>query len=523
MDPKFMPKIKKSTTVSAQLMRRVFALYCVVALLVTSVHVYEEYHYTQTAIVEELKSTKTIFSEILAKALWDLDRDQLRDALESVVELPVVVGVSVYDVNGSLVDSLILDGFAAGGQDSVGSMQYEFDLQYRYGDSDIPIGLVQVFSDSSITLDRVELGFTFLLVNALIKGVALWMIFLWFGRRLLERPLSQLAKQVEEIDFENMKPLNLTASSVNPNEIDVLRQSFSIMADNLLASKKNISEIHRCLEDKVKERSKVLAEAQRQLIEAENMASIGQLVAGISHEINTPLGNSITALSYSKDELGQIRQKFADKQMGVADFEHYIEATEEAIGIMELSLRKASDLVQTFKRVAVDQSVEVLTEFSLQSHVEEVLLTLRPQLKKTNVKVVLDVEDGLYVNSYPGVYYHIISNIISNCLNHAFPDGVGVLTITMESCQQGDALRMLFVDDGVGMDAAIQSKIFDPFFTTKRGSGGTGLGLYMIFNMVTQQLGGRLEVESRVGEGTKMMVAVPKQPPDSTVSSPFSI
>ena len=192
----------------------------------------------------------------------------------------------------------------------------------------------------------------------------------------------------------------------------------------------------------------------------------------------------------------------------------------ESIRLSEINLKKASELVQTFKKVAVNQSVEELEEFSVRGQIQEVIDTLEPKLRGRQAIINLDIPDSLKISSYPGSFYQIISNLIMNTLIHAFPERDGEIDISVN--ENKDDLDIYFKDNGVGMNTETQQKIFDPFYTTKRGSGGTGLGMYMIYNIVTQRLGGTIEVESEIEKGTQFHLILPKSPPEEDDSSSHS-
>lgn len=328
-------------------------------------------------------------------------------------------------------------------------------------------------------------------------------------RRKLKDPLDKLMSGVQSIQEGNMDvQVDITVN----NELATLGNSFNKMTEQILQKSKELQQANDTLESKVKARTEDLQNAQQQLILAEKMASLGQLVAGVAHEINTPLGNSITALSFNSDAQKAIQKKFDEKSLTVSDFGQFLENTSESMALMHTNLRKASELVQTFKNVAVNQSVEEVIEFSLKDHVHEVLVTLRPQTKQTQVNIRVDVDDDLSIASFPGAYYHIISNMIVNSLRHAFPDKQGTIQISIH--REQDKLHLHYEDDGEGMDEATKNRIFDPFFTTKRGDGGTGLGMYMTYNIVTQRLGGSITVVSEIGKGTQFDIVVPLELPE---------
>ena len=338
------------------------------------------------------------------------------------------------------------------------------------------------------------------LVTSISTGLVLYLLI----RRILSKPLSKLMRGVNEIQKGNWQH---RVELDSHNELHTLAHSFNEMTHEIEQKSEALIQAKDHLEEKVKDRTEQLENAQNQLILSEKMASLGQLVAGVAHEINTPLGNSLTALSFNTDGLKAIQKKFDDKQLTVTDFGQYLSDSRESSTLMENNLRKASELVNTFKNVAVNQSVEELVDFSLKDEVNEVLITLRPKLKQSQVQIALDIDAAIRLHSFPGAYYHIISNLIMNCLKHAFPDNKG--NITIKAQLQDGSVELSFKDDGVGMDEVTLSKIFDPFYTTKRGQGGTGLGMYMTYNIITQRLLGKVNVISEPGKGAEFIFLLP--------------
>jgi signal transduction histidine kinase len=358
--------------------------------------------------------------------------------------------------------------------------------------------------------------FLIALVANIIIGISLYALV----NKILRKPLANL---VEGVDAIHQGQLDYVVNIEVSNELSSLGSSFNEMTSTIKDQRNELRKINESLENKVKQRTEELQYAQQQLILADKMATLGQLVAGIAHEINTPLGNAITALSFSEQELVKVRVKFSDKSLTATNFSDFLDSTFESLGLVTNNLSKAIELVQTFKKVAVNQSIEELTTFSLEDHIQEVLITLRPQLKQSTVNVTLDLAPGLFIKSYQGAYYHILSNMITNSLRHAFPDKKGNIHLSTELKDQ--VLIIIYQDDGVGMPGEIQPKIFEPFFTTRRGDGGTGLGMYMTYNIVTQRLGGSIEVESLKDKGLKFTLILPIDlnqglPQDS---NPFSI
>ncbi|GAA4255723.1 hypothetical protein GCM10022293_43530 [Azospirillum formosense] len=271
-----------------------------------------------------------------------------------------------------------------------------------------------------------------------------------------------------------------------------------------------------------------LRQTQRSLVQAEKLASLGALVAGVAHEINTPVGVGVTAASHLCEQARQFKAGLADGQLRRRDLEEFVDRVEEGGSIILGNLERACTLVQSFKQVAVDQTSEVLRPFELRGYLDGVLGSLAPQLKGTGHRVTLDCPDGLVMDSYPGALSQVVSNLVINALLHAFrPDVPGTIAITARTdgpLPAGATSLVLDVaDDGRGIPPDHIERIFEPFFTTRRAEGGSGLGLHIVHNIVTGTLGGRIAVASQPGAGCRFtlhlpLTASPKAPPAVTAS-----
>lgn len=247
---------------------------------------------------------------------------------------------------------------------------------------------------------------------------------------------------------------------------------------------------------------------QTQLIAAEKMASLGRLVAGLAHEISTPIGIAVTAASVWEDRIQELRQLYHSGQMKRPDFEEFLQTIFESGRLISNNLQRAADLIQSFKQVAVDQSSEARRNINLKAYISEVVTSLKPELKRTNLTIELTGEDDVILQSYPGALSQIITNLILNSIVHAYePHEVGRLTITIE--RQEDKVCLHYSDDGKGIPVEHHARIFEPFFTTRRGQGGSGLGLHIVYNLVTQKLGGTIRFQSQVGVGTIFTIYLP--------------
>ena len=255
-----------------------------------------------------------------------------------------------------------------------------------------------------------------------------------------------------------------------------------------------------------------LRRTQGELIENEKMASLGRLVAGVAHEINTPLGIGVTAASHLDGIFASIDRMHVDAAN--PDLRKALASGRRCVELVLSNLGKAAQLVKTFKQVAVDQSNEEKRRIAMRPYLDDVLASLHPRLKPTPHRVEVDCPADIEFDTLPGALYQIVSNIVLNSLLHAFDnDRAGLIRIRVGLV--GDALEMTLSDDGKGMPEDVRLRVFEPFFTTRRGSGGTGLGLHLVYNLATQLLGGTIVCASSPGRGTRFTIRLPPISTDS--------
>jgi signal transduction histidine kinase len=252
-----------------------------------------------------------------------------------------------------------------------------------------------------------------------------------------------------------------------------------------------------------------LQEAQSELVRQEKLASLGRLVAGVAHEINTPLGICVTATSHLVQELKLTREELANGEMTEDSLDAFLDIVDQSLRIMTTNTQRAAALVKSFKQVAVDQSSGDIRRFNLGAYVNEVLLSLQPKLKGKPVKVEVDCPNDLQLESHPGAVSQILTNMVMNSLVHGFEDGKAG-RIGIRAAHDGDTVTLEYADDGIGMDQDTLGKLFDPFFTTKRGSGGSGLGAHILYNLATGALGGSVRVDSAPGKGLQYQLKFPR-------------
>jgi signal transduction histidine kinase len=253
-----------------------------------------------------------------------------------------------------------------------------------------------------------------------------------------------------------------------------------------------------------------LKAAQDGLVQAEKMAALGSLVAGIAHEINTPVGTALTSASYLAERTAAYIGVFEAGNLKKSDLERYFGLARETSQLMLANVQRAAQLVQSFKQISVDQTSAERRRFELDAYIAEILLSLRPRLKRAPHRIAVDCPPDIWVDSFPGALSQVLTNFIMNSLTHAFEDGrTGTMSLRV-AAPTPDDVEILYSDDGVGIPKQHLPRIFEPFFTTKRGAGGSGLGLHVVFNLVTQTLGGSIRALSPDGGGASFVVRFPK-------------
>lgn len=260
--------------------------------------------------------------------------------------------------------------------------------------------------------------------------------------------------------------------------------------------------------EELQEANEELQDAQARLVQHETMASLGSMVAGIAHEINTPLGVCVTAASHFRESVNKLYGLFDEGIMTRSDFAKFQELSLRTMEILERNLHRASQLVRSFKSVSADQIHEEIRTIDLGTYVEEVATTLEPMMKKGGHTLKVSIEESAELETYPGVIAQIISNLVANAVTHGFDERGGLIRMSLKNGGI-NSLRLTVEDSGKGIPPDVEKRMFEPFFTTKRKSGGTGLGLSTVFNLVVKQLGGRIDFRRSELGGARFDISVP--------------
>lgn len=360
-----------------------------------------------------------------------------------------------------------------------------------------------------------------LFTNLVVFAVSTWL----FNK--ITQPMATLIDDVEQIS--QSKNYQLELASQPYKELDILAKNINILLrrthkyiDKIIDEQQYSVFQKQALEHRLNTRTEALKESnqellstleklhefQGQLVETEKMASLGDMVAGIAHEINTPIGLGVTASSLLADRLHEIKFAFENKTLKSSQLKKFLMDGDENALIILRNLERAANLISSFKKVAVDQSSAESRTFNVNTLINEVLLTLSTKIRTAKIDILINCPDALYINSKPGAINQILINLILNSIHHAF-DGIDNGKVTITIAILAGQLHINYKDNGTGIEESMRSKIFEPFTTTKRGSGGSGLGMHLVYNLVTQALDGYITVEEAPTHGVSFDITFP--------------
>lgn len=322
-----------------------------------------------------------------------------------------------------------------------------------------------------------------------------------------------LARQFQAHQFERTRPNGHThlVQGKPIYEGDALRGFVTTYTDvtELKKVQNALSKANASLEQNVAERTLELRHTQDDLIRSEKLAALGSLVAGVAHELNTPIGNSLLTSSTLHAKTQEFSQKVLEGSIRRSDLLGYLEAARHASELIEHGLKSAADLVASFKQVAVDQASSKRRRFHVSKVCHDVIATMMAKIRQAGLQIQMDIPLHIEMDSFPGPLDQVIGNLVDNAILHAF-DGRTDGQICIVACKrEQDKVEIRFEDNGAGIPAENLSRIFDPFFTTKLGQGGSGLGMSIVYNIVTDLLGGHIRIESTVNTGTSFIMLLP--------------
>lgn len=475
------------------------------------------------------------------------------------------------DIQERFSTQLVREGLRLTEQQS-GIFGYTFPLIFEFSGRATQVGDVTLFSSRAVVIDRIKVGIYFLIGNAMLKTTFLIILFLLAFRRQLTLPLTELTQQIEDLELDQLDGAKVEIQHGDTSELSVMADAFNrlisrvqdykhqlettqkqLMLSNEKLDQHNLmleqevarktsglsqammdlqqqkqelevkqqslrEEIERrrhtedALRSKQTELEKIvddLKQAQDRLVQSEKMAALGGLVAGITHEVNTPVGIGVTATSFLAEKIQALEQAYHDKTLSPKTLEHFIEEAKQGSELLQSNLVRASELIASFKQIAVDQTSEAIRTINLAEYLHEVIRSLQPNFKKTHHHIEVNCPDNTMLNCPAGAISQIFTNLLMNSLIHGFEDmDNGLIRITV--LDEEDNVDIKYSDNGKGLTPEQLEKLFHPFFTTKRDQGGSGLGTHITYNLVRQTLGGSIQVSSEPGNGLHYHICFPK-------------
>jgi len=531
---------KRGNSLGTRLLICVLAVSALFVILQTLVQINSDYHVGLTEIDRRFEQIVIIYGENLSRSIWELDTASIGAIIEGMLELPDVIKVVVTE---TLVEQESRKGLllAQMGQlPETGYVQKSLPIILNNGGADVQVGTLQV----SVSLENLykDLYGTviFILMFQLAKTFTMSAFILIIFHYLVTRHLIVMAEFCRRTSAENLDEILVLDRKTlgESDEIALMTEALNATKSNLkalldttkdsvqmkleISKQEEKDQIQKTYRQEIETKNAKLAysnseleatiatlkSTRNQLISAEKMAALGGMVQGVAHELNTPIGLSITATSHIKDDAIRLCAKLADNSMKKSDLQEYLVNTENLSNSICVSLDKAANLIRSFKLVSVEQHDELKQQFNVHSNLADILYSINPTVKVKNIKVINDIPKEIDICSYPGVFYQIYTNLINNALLHAF-EGLDGGEIRISASFKGGSLALLFKDNGLGMTEEVLNKVFDPFFTTKRARGGTGLGMNIIYNLVNDKLLGSIKVTSQQGEGTAFNLTIP--------------
>jgi signal transduction histidine kinase len=507
---------------------RLIVMFVVIVTVVLAISgTYSQFELRKQLEVRDSQLRQSVLARLqisLPPALWNLDKSKVDSLIEAEMIAPEVQVIRVFDINASNLFSgkmrdeqakivNVTDG-PIKGDVVVAPLSYsEFDPGNRDSQKLVDIGQVEI----KFSRDQINAALNAELAHKVMEVLTLdfiLVITLTFSLRMVFVPLKQLrdslnglaiheTNEVEELPEGGGDEFGEVAVGFNRIQrkmkatINMARQSEETANRASLNAQQALEE---------------LKQTQDSLLQAERLASLGGLVAGVAHEINTPVGITLTGASILQEATDKICLVMTSGSVKKSQIQDYIDTAVESSRLIMANSQRAAELIHSFKQIAVDQTSESKRPFKVKDYIDEVVMCLHPRLKKTSVQVRINCDEAIELDSYSGAFAQIVTNLIMNSLTHAF-DANDSGWIDIDVSAFNEVLTLRFSDDGKGIRPEYINKIFDPFFTTQLGKGGSGLGLNIVFNLIVKKLGGAIHVTSSLGHGTQFTINIPRVAP----------
>ena len=559
----------KITSISRKLLKKVLFFYFILTVSVTGIQIIAEYFNTKSHINNELLTLEKTISASLTQAVWEFNTQQTVAIVDGLLAIPMVKGITVSDESGSTITQLgEVKGISSITDDLFG---HSFPLIFEFSDKTISVGHVTLLSSNAVIFSRIKVGIYFLIGNAIVKTAFLVFLFTLAFNKLLTIPLRDLTEQIQKIDLDNPESSKLHSINYKKNELNILEDAYNSLIDELVdfkrklaysqletdEAKDKIDEQNLLLEQEVakktsslsrtmlkmeaqqsellnqkqtlleknahhrkteqtlinanKELKKLINElnkAKERLLEAEKMSSLGMLSAEMAHEINTPVGISITSTTYLLELITQFKQQCQQQKLSKKTIDRFTLNAQKSTELLINNLKRASELLNSFKHIAVDQTSGKIRTINISKYLAEIIQSLHPKLKQTNHHIKIHCDENIEIYSHPGAIAQILINLIINSIVHGF-ENINNGEIVIDVFLKDDKLHLNYQDNGHGLSATELTHLFDAFYTTKTDQGGTGLGTHIIKNLVVDTLNGTIEAQSKKEQGLNYQILLP--------------
>ena len=498
-------------------LRVVIALTVVAGVLLASFLSYmdqasdlREQHINQIHV--ELDHLGALTALALREPLWQFEAEQANSIMEAAFINPEVVSIAIWDDKGA--------PFAKRARSAEDPLLVASATRAVERNKTLVGKLTMEMSTAGYLAKVNEVRLQYLRHGLQISLGALLIILVIMHWRLV-RPLEALVEASGRIEKGQ---LDIPIRRVFRDEVGALADSLEATRLALLhliaqleSRNQDLTDANEHLEHRVNERTESLEQAlmtleraQEEMIQTEKLASLGRVVAGVAHELNTPIGNALMVASTIQSELEDLNKELASGSMRRTTLASFIERAGEGLTLSVNNLQRAALLISDFKQVAVDQTSDQRRVFDLAEVTNEILNMLQPGVRKSGCEVQRHLASDLTCDGFPGRYGQILTNLVMNATIHAFEPGAGGRISVSIAELDADMVEMVVVDNGIGMTEAVRARIFDPFFTTKMGRGGTGLGMNIVHGIVTRVMGGQITVQSAPGQGSRIRVVFPR-------------
>ena len=516
-----MEKMSKANSINNKLSQRVllYIVLCssILSVFSTFVQLYADFHDDLLTLDQRFENIKISHLPSLVTSLWDFNRPLVEQQIQGIVKLPDIMFVKVTTDFGNQ--------YFFGDPDAFSSKSIAYPIIYGKD----KIGTLHVSANYEDIYQSLWQKASFIITAEFIKIFIVAFCIIYIVHRLIARHIFYITNYSQQLSGENLGvELKLVNRSKEKDELDFLVDAINIMriklkndivkledAENALISLNGELEVKvfdRTIKllltnEELQQSLDDLTLAKDQLVQSEKMASLGQLVAGVAHEVNTPLGICVTSITALKDKIDNLIKTVDAEELTKSYLSKTLNLILEYQGIIEKSLNKAVELIRAFKSVAVEQHTDPELNINLSQHVNDVVNTVKTMFKYKKYQINLSVDPDLNLVTYPSAWNQIITNFLMNSHIHGFEDQTEG-EINIEFIESNGYLTLLYSDNGKGLASEIKNKIFDPFVTTKRGQGGSGLGMNIVFNLVDAKLKGTIKVIETT-QGCSFKVKVP--------------